>query len=153
MAKKLKAITATDKLSALVKDLSKKADAWSAFLSAEAKNEILSLRYRFFSLASKLPKNLMIHEDVAGAFTIGFLVRLNDEQLEELKEAVALQKDEDVFLYFRREEKGEASVELKDFEGFDFSKVIKINFNGKTAPLLRTDSDCVHYVSVTLVVA
>lgn len=109
------------------------------------------------SLAIKLPNNLMLDaEDVEGIFTLNFLLRLSDEQLEDLKKASALQKDENVFLFFYTQHQGQSehAVELKDFEGFDLSKVIEINFNGKTAPLLsHSYLPPVHYVSVTFVVA
>lgn len=107
-------------------------------------------------LASKLPNNLMFYADTPEEkFTIAFLEQLTSEQLKKLKEAADLQKNEDVFLFFYTQHQGQSehAVELKDFEGFDLSKVIKINFNGNTAPLLRTDSDCVHYVSVTFTLA
>ena len=109
------------------------------------------------SLADKLPNNLMLDsEDMEGAFTLNFLFRLSNEQLEDLKEQANLQNDENVFLFFYVQHQGQSehAVELKDFEGFDLSKVIKINFNGNTAPLLYySDLPPVHYVSVTFTLA
>lgn len=157
MAKKLKAIRATDKLSALARDVSKKAESWSTFLSAEVKDGLLSSRDMLLSLASKLPKKLMIHADVAeGEFTIAFLKRLSDEQLADLNEAVNLHEGEDVFLFFYTQHQGKCEhlIELKDFENFDFSKILGISFNGNTAPLIyHMDSIPIYYVSVTFTVA
>ena len=123
-----------------------------------AKNQhSISATDMLLSLAKKFPENLMLDtEDAEGLFTLCFLLRLSPEQLANLKEAMEFHKDENVFLFFyiRHKEKPEESVELKGFEGFDLSKVIETNFNGKTAPLLsHSYLDPVHYVSVTFTVA
>lgn len=153
MAKRLQAIRAKNKLEAMAKE----AEAKFAKQSHETKDyELISIRDRLLLLASELPEKLMIHtESAEETFTIAFLEQLTDEQLEKLREAADLQKNEDVFLFFYTQHQGQSehAIELKNFEGFDFSEVIKINFNGNTAPLLRTDSDCVHYVSVTFTLA
>lgn len=145
MAKSLQhSVHAKDELSALAEK------AMENGKSTPASNKLLAL-------AEKLPKPLMFDTEVSEkAFTIAFLEQLSDEQLAELKEAVELHKNENVFLFFyiHHEGKREALVEFKDFEGFDFSKVIKINFNVKTAPLLsHSYLDPIHYVSVTFTVA
>ena len=123
-----------------------------------AKNQhSISATDMLLSLAKKFPENLMLDtEDAEGLFTLCFLLRLSPEQLANLKEAMEFHKDENVFLFFyvQRQGQSEHAVELKDFEGFDFSKVIKINFNGNTAPLLYySDLPPVHYVSVTFTLA
>lgn len=130
-----------------------------SFLAEKAKENgrLTPASFEFSALAEKLPENLMLDTEVAEkGFAISLLHRLSDEQLEELNQAIALQKSEYVFLYFyiHHEGKHEASVELKDFEGFDFSKVLETKFNGKTAPhLSHSYLDPIHYVSVTFDVA
>lgn len=109
------------------------------------------------SLANKLPSNLYLDEtSEIGRFTKNFLVELNEHQLSTLKIEAQKHGDENIcLLYYSNTETKAGKVpsqEMKDFTSFDFSKVVKILFNGNTAPILKYfDSDPVHYVSVTLI--
>lgn len=154
MAKKLQEIRATDKLKAMAEV----AEVQFAKQSYEAKEyELISIRDRLLLLALKLPKKLMIHTDASeGTFTIDFLNRLTDEQLADLNKAVNLHEVEDVFLYFymRREGKRMPTIELNEFENFDFGRVLETTINGNTVSLIeREDLPPTHYVSVTFHVA
>ena len=110
------------------------------------------------SLARKLPPKLLVDAvNAEGNFTMAFLLRLNDEQLEALKKEAEKKGKNEFFLFFYTvpEEKAgkEAPYELRDFSSFDFSKVVSFSFNGSTQPLLPyRDWAPVHYVSVTFVI-
>lgn len=118
----------------------------------------ISARDMLISLANKLPANLFLDAvNEEGQFTMAFLLRLNDEQLEKLRKEAEKQHKQNFFLFFYSvpEEKAgkEAPFEIRDFSSFDFSKVVSFNFNGSTQPLLPyRDCPPVHYVSVTFVV-
>lgn len=109
------------------------------------------------SLANKLPSNLYFDEiSEVGRFTKNFLLELNEVQLSALNAEAQKQGNEKICLLFYsniEDKSGKLpSKEIENFTAFDFSKVVKILFNGNTAPLLKYfDSDPVHYVSVTLI--
>ena len=89
------------------------------------------------SLAAKLPDNLMLDaKDTKGTFTFAFLQRLSDEQLAKLKKEASLHRNEAVCInfYTRCKGKHQPIVELKDFENFNFNKVLKIRITGKAGP-------------------
>lgn len=117
----------------------------------------MTARDMLVSLANKLPENLLIDAvNEEGRFSAAFLLQLNDEQLSELRKEAKKQEKKNLFLFFYSvpEEKAgkEAPYEVKNFSSFDFSKVVKVSFNGSTAPFLKyRDFPPVHYVSVTFV--
>ena len=120
-------------------------------------NSVVTAKELLISLASRLPENLQLDQmSEEYQFTKDFLLRLNEVQLSNLKNEAKKHDDKNICLLFYVIPESKAgkvpSQEVKDFTNFDFSKVVKIYFNGDTAPLLKhSDSEPKYYVSVTLV--
>ena len=107
------------------------------------------------SLAKELPSNLILDtESEHGKFTKNFLLKLTDEQLDQLCEEAKKQKNENISLIFYELKEGskEPATRIEKFNSFKLSDVKSITFNGNTLP--RKDynfSEIYHYVAVTLV--
>ena len=116
-----------------------------------------SLRVRdlLISLADKLPKNLMadaINEH--GKFSIEFLLKLTNEQLEHLNSECSKFKKDLVFLDFAQKPNGATytPTEVKDYSNFNWNNVIDIIINGDTCPTIRSHlTEPIYYVSIVFI--
>lgn len=117
----------------------------------------LTAKDMLISRAAKLPDRLLLDAvNEHGLFSASFLLRLNEEQLSDLRKESEKQNGKEFFLSFYSisEEKAgkESPCEVKDFTNFDYSKVVSISFNGNTVPMLPyRDWEPIYYVSVTFV--
>lgn len=107
------------------------------------------------SLAKELPSNLILDtESEHGKFTKNFLLKLTDEQLDQLCEEAKKQKNENISLIFYELKEGskEPATRIEKFNSFKLSDVKSITFNGNTLPRMDYNfSEIYHYVAVTLV--
>jgi len=106
------------------------------------------------TMAGQLPDRLVadIYTE-HGAFCIRFLHSLSKEDFVSLnKEAEKKNKDFVLFFFWQKQGSTKLPEEIKNFQAFDFSKVIQVRFNGSTADYAnRIDDTPIPYVSVTLV--
>lgn len=115
----------------------------------------IAARDILISCANKLPENLLIDAlNQQGMFSITFLLRLTEDQLDCLNKEIAKKRKKQVFLEFStvQENSTACPIELKDFDHFDWAEVCQIKMSGDTSPYQRSiHTEAYHYISVVFV--
>lgn len=104
------------------------------------------------SLADKLPEKLMIDtESEQGKFSLNFLCRLTEDQLEQLKKESKDNKG-NFYLSFYSISGKEAPVRINNFADFDLSKIQSISFDGNTIPEISRKIDEIEFYVLAFIV-
>jgi len=112
---------------------------------------------KLVSVAKELPENLLLDAvNDHGLFTSNLLLRLKQEEFCDLRKEARKHQNDKVFLFFyevpEKDLGKKAPHQVTNYASFDFSKVVKVLFNGSTAPFLEHNYlNPIYYISVTLV--